>query len=303
MSTQQAQHPAPLTTEGLQARGAVARTRGERRTVVRFDHVTKRFSETVRGLDDVSLDIERGDITVLLGLSGSGKSTFLRHVDGLQQPTSGTVQVLGENIERADSRTLRGMRRRIGFIFQDFNLVGPLSVLENVCAGRLGSLRGPRLTLMMYPKQVRREALEQLDRVGMADRAYQRADTLSGGQQQRVAIARALIQRPEILLADEPVASLDPVSSRGVIDLISRISREEELTVICSLHQVETAMGFADRIVGLRSGRIVMDQEAAGITRDEVLTIYSKVADVPDYPDFDEPAGAHEIDPSEFRND
>ncbi|WP_081684158.1 phosphonate ABC transporter ATP-binding protein [Granulicoccus phenolivorans] len=265
-------------------------------TVVRFDHVTKQFNPQVRGLDDVSVEIARGEITVLLGLSGSGKSTFLRHVNGLQQPTSGHINVLGQAMEHASKPTLRSMRRRIGFIFQDFNLVGPMSVLENVCTGRLGALKGPRLGLMFYPKQVRQEALEQLERVGLVDRAYQRADTLSGGQQQRVAIARALIQHPDILLADEPVASLDPVSSRGVIELLQQISREKSLTVICSLHQVEIALNFGDRIIGLRSGKVVMDERTAEVGRDEVLSIYSKVSDVPDYPDFSESAGAVEVD-------
>ena len=253
-------------------------------TVVAFEHVTKAFTESVKGLDDVTLDVRRGEITVLLGLSGSGKSTFLRHVNGLHLPTSGQITCLGKRIDTASERELRRVRRRIGFIFQSFDLVGEMSVWENVCAGQLGSLRGPRLTLLTYPKSVRRDALEQLERVGLADRAYQRADTLSGGQQQRVAIARALIQRPEILLADEPVASLDTVSSQQVIDLLSRISREENLTILCSLHQVELAMGFADRLVGLRAGRVVLDQRTKEIAESDVLRIYSQVSAVPDHP-------------------
>lgn len=256
-----------------------------RRTVVRFEAVTKQFTPVVRGLDDVSVDLREGEITALLGLSGSGKSTFLRHVDGLHRPTRGTITCLGQRIDTAGERELREVRRDIGFIFQSFNLVGPMSVLENVCSGRLGSLRGPRLTLMTYPRSVRRAALEQLDRVGLADRAYQRADTLSGGQQQRVAIARALIQQPKILLADEPVASLDPVSSRQVMDLLSQIRREENLTIICSLHQVELAMGFADRLIGLMAGRVVLDERSESIAESDILRIYSQVAAVPDYPD------------------
>ncbi|MBB1020048.1 phosphonate ABC transporter ATP-binding protein [Dietzia sp. E1] len=240
--------------------------------------VSRRFSPDVLGLDNVSLEFRTGEVTVLLGLSGSGKSTLLRHINGLQQPTSGQVTVLGRSMETATARQLRAARRDIGFIFQDFNLVGAMSVLENVCTGRLGSLRGPRLSLMSYPRQVRRDALEQLDRVGLADRAHQRADTLSGGQQQRVAIARALIQKPRILLADEPVASLDPRSAGQVIDLIARIAREEDLTVICSLHQVELALSFADRIVGLRTGQVVMDRRAAQIDASEALMIYEQVS-------------------------
>lgn len=244
---------------------------------VRLENVTKDFGGT-KGLDDVSVAFESERVTVLLGLSGSGKSTLLRHINGLQQPTSGRVIVRGEAVERASGRTLKALRREIGFIFQHFHLVGSMSVLENVCTGTLGGLRGPRLTLMSYPKAIRREAYDQLERVGLADRAYQRADTLSGGQQQRVAIARALVQRPKILLADEPVASLDPVSAAQVMELITRISREESLTVVCSLHQVQTALTHADRIVGLRAGQIVLDRATADIGREEALSIYDSVA-------------------------
>lgn len=245
-----------------------------------LESVSRRFGPDVLGLDDVSLRFRTGEVSVLLGLSGSGKSTLLRHINGLQRPTSGRVTVLGRRMDSAGTRELRTARREIGFVFQDFNLVGSMSVLENVCTGRLGSLRGPRLSLLSYPRAVRREALEQLDRVGLADRAHQRADTLSGGQQQRVAIARALIQKPRVLLADEPVASLDPRSAAQVIELIARIAREEELTVICSLHQVELALSFADRIVGLRTGQVVMDRPAAGIGASEALMIYEQVAAV-----------------------
>lgn len=251
----------------------------QRRYAVELTNVTKRFSPTVLGLDSVSAGFELGKVSVLLGLSGSGKSTLLRHINGLQRPSEGQINVLGEQIEKLGDGDLRKIRRRIGFIFQNFHLVGPMSVLENVCTGKLGALRGPRLSLMMYPRSVRVEAMEQLERVGLADRAFQRADTLSGGQQQRVGIARALIQRPEILLADEPVASLDPVSSAQVIELIKRISREENLTVICSLHQVELALAFSDRVIGLQAGRVVLDRETASIDRQEALQIYSKVAE------------------------
>lgn len=247
---------------------------------VQLDHVTKDFGGGVLGLNDVNVGFKTGEITVLLGLSGSGKSTLLRHINGLHAPTSGNVRVLGQDIASLGKKSLRGLRRDIGVIFQSFNLVGPMSVLENVCTGQLGSLKGPRLSLMMYPKHVRREALEKLDRVGLADRAYQRADTLSGGQQQRVAIARALMQHPKVLLADEPVASLDPVSSVDVINLLRQISEEDNLTVISSLHQVQLAIEFADRVIGLRGGSMVLDQSTEGLTADEASKIYSSVAGV-----------------------
>lgn len=247
---------------------------------VRFTGVTKRFSPTVLGLDDVTVEFPPNEVTVLLGLSGSGKSTLLRHINGLHRPTSGSVNVLGTDVGKASEAELRRLRSRIGFIFQSFNLVGPMSVLENVCTGRLGSLKGPRIGLFSYPKSVKHDALDQLERVGLADRAFQRADTLSGGQKQRVAIARALIQRPEVLLADEPVASLDPVSSKQVTDLITRISREENLTVIATLHQVQLAMEFSDRIIGLQAGQVVLDRSTGTIDRGEALAIYERVSAV-----------------------
>lgn len=249
---------------------------------VQLSDVTKDFGGGVLGLDDVRVGFRTGGVTVLLGLSGSGKSTLLRHINGLQTPTSGTVRVLGHDLADLKGRQLRELRRDIGVIFQSFNLIGPMSVLENVCTGRLGSLNGPRLSLMMYPGKVRREALENLDRVGLADRAHQRADTLSGGQQQRVAIARALMQHPKVLLADEPVASLDPVSSRDVINLLRRISAEDDLTVISSLHQVQLAIDFADRIIGLRSGKVVLDQGTAGLSAEQASRIYSSVSGMDD---------------------
>lgn len=259
---------------------------------VQLDHVTKDFGGGVLGLDDVNLGFRTGGISVLLGLSGSGKSTLLRHINGLHSPTSGKVRVLGEDMDRLRRSELKAVRRDIGVIFQSFNLVGPMSVLENVCAGALGSLRGPRITLMMYPKALRREALEKLDRVGLADRAYQRADTLSGGQQQRVAIARALMQHPKVLLADEPVASLDPVSARDVIDLLRQISAEDDLTVVASLHQVQLAIDFADRIIGLRTGRVVLDRETAGLSAEEASQIYSSVSGMDTAAEAGERAGA-----------
>jgi phosphonate transport system ATP-binding protein len=248
---------------------------------VRFDGVTKQFGPEIRGLDDVTMTVRRGEIAVLLGLSGSGKSTLLRHVDGLQRPSSGTVTVLGTDVGRAGSGELRRLRTRVGFIFQQFHLVGRLSVLENVCSGALGRLRGPRLGLFTYPKELRREALGQLDRVGLLDRAFQRADTLSGGQQQRVAVARALMQRPEILLADEPVASLDPESSAQVMQLIREISAERGLTVLCSLHQVSLALSWGDRVIGMRAGRAVLDTPVAALDAGDTMALYAKVGAAP----------------------
>jgi phosphonate transport system ATP-binding protein len=246
-------------------------------TVVELAGVGKRFDPDVVALDDVSLDVRAGEVVVLLGLSGSGKSTLLRHVNGLHRPTTGAVRVLGSDVGTAGGTELRRLRTRIGFVFQQFHLVGSASVLENVCTGALGALRGPRLGLLGYPRRVRQAALEQLDRVGLADQRFQRADTLSGGQQQRVAVARALLQRPRILLADEPVASLDPESSAQVMQLIADVSREDDLTVLCSLHQVEVALSFGQRIIGLRAGRVVLDRPVAEVDRAGAMAVYSAV--------------------------
>lgn len=248
-----------------------------RERVVSLNGVTKQFGTTT-ALSDVSLTIERGHIVVLLGLSGSGKSTLLRYLDGLEVPTSGSVEVLGHDVTSLRGTALRSLRSRIGFIFQQFELVPSLTVLENVLTGALASIRGPRFGLFGYSRARKLAALEHLDRVGLLDRAYQRADTLSGGQQQRVAIARALMQDPEILLADEPVASLDPESSDQVMALIREIAADRGLTVVCSLHQVDLAITWADRIVGLRHGRTVLDLPTAHLNKSQVMEIYGRVA-------------------------
>jgi len=247
-------------------------------TVIRIEHLRKEFDHgRVVALDDVSLEIPAGQLLVIIGLSGSGKSTLLRHLNRLHEPTSGRIEVLGHDLGTAGRRELRQLRRDVGFVFQQFNIVGRLSALENVLSGALGRLRGPRYGVLSYPASFRRAALEQLDRVGLADRAFQRTDTLSGGQQQRVAIARTLMQQPRIVLADEPVASLDPEISGQVMEVLFRVTSEDRLTVVTSLHQVELALGWAQRMVGLRDGRLVLDRDANGLTTDEVMTVYHRL--------------------------
>ncbi len=244
---------------------------------IRAVDIDKTFPNGTRALKNVSIDVPEQQMLSLVGLSGSGKSTFLRIVNGLLPATSGEMQVLGTHMENANRHQTRRIRRDVGFVFQQFGLVGRLTAIENVLTGALGRLRFPRFGVISYPLSLRRQALEQLDRVGMADYAFQRADTLSGGQMQRVAIARSLLQEPKILLADEPVASLDPESSQQVMEVVFRIVREDHLTVIVTLHQVELARGWADRIVGLRDGEVVMDRFTSDITDDEIRDVYKRV--------------------------
>lgn len=248
---------------------------------VKTSNLTKIYGDK-KALAGVDLEVMPGEMVVLLGLSGSGKSTFLRHIDALERPTSGEVQVLGTDLSKLSGRGLRQLRSKVGFVFQQFELVPSLTALENVLTGALSTLRGPRLGLAMYPRRLRLKALETLERVGLLEWAYARADTLSGGQQQRVAIARALMQEPEILLADEPVASLDPESSVVVMELMKEIAAERNLTVLCSLHQVDLALSWADRIVGLRHGSVVLDTPTAGLSRESVMEIYGQLAPVPE---------------------
>jgi phosphonate transport system ATP-binding protein len=222
----------------------------------------------------VDLTVRRGEIVGVLGPSGSGKSTLLRHFNGLTRPDAGELRVLGVDVASAHGSGLRALRRRIGVVFQQFNLVGRLTVAENVLTGALGRVRGPRYGIVTWPKSFRREAMEHLDRVGLADRAYQRTASLSGGQQQRVAIARALMQGPELVLADEPVASLDPESAASVMDLLVRVCREDGLTVVCTLHQVELALRWTRRVVVLRDGAVVLDEPTAVLDSTRLRALY-----------------------------
>lgn len=244
--------------------------------IVTLTGLTKDFGRT-RALNGVNLTVVKGEVVVLLGLSGSGKSTLLRHIDGLEKPTQGGVIVLGESVPSLRPKDLRKLRGRVAMIFQQFELVPSLTVVENVLTGALARVNGPRLGLAMWPKSLRREALTHLERVGLLHRAYNRADQLSGGQQQRVAIARALMQNPEVLLADEPVASLDPESAGVVMNLIREIAAERGLTVVCSLHQVDLALDWGDRIIGLRHGELVLDTPATGLSKAQVMEIYGRV--------------------------
>src|SRR5699024_1998306 len=193
-------------------------------------------------LQDLNLHVDPGEFLALVGPSGAGKSTLLRLLNGGHTPTSGRVEILGTVPASCNRPKLRALRARIGFVFQQFGLVGRLTSMENVLMGTLGRLTLPRYGISTYPKDLREKALENLERVGLAEHRFQRCHTLSGGQQQRVAIARMLMQNAEVVLADEPVASLDPAASLSVLETLKEVSAPDGLTVICSLHQVELAL-------------------------------------------------------------
>ncbi len=230
-------------------------------------HLTKSFGDR-RALDDVSLAIADGEMVALIGASGSGKSTLLRHVPGFVAADAGSVRVCGRTMQ-ADGLIAPGIRRerwRVGFVFQQFNLVGRLPVIVNVMVGLLHRATWWRRLLMRFTLDERRDALRALEAVGIAETAWQRASTLSGGQQQRAALARCLVQNAELVLADEPIASLDPESSRKVMELLATLNRRHACTVLVSLHQVEFAIRYCPRTIALRAGRVVYDGPSSRLT-------------------------------------
>ena len=239
--------------------------------------VGKRYGGTA-ALEDVSFRVEPGEFVALLGPSGAGKSTLFRCVTRLVAADAGRVEVLGREMAGLGGRALREARRDIGLIFQQFNLIGRVSAIDNVLAGRMGHAPTWRVALRRFAAADRQIALAALDRVGLLERAYQRADSLSGGQQQRVAIARVLAQRARLVLADEPVASLDPQAAENVLGALRAIAREEGIAVLCALHQVELARRFADRVVALRGGRRMLDAAAAAFDDRAFEALYGAAA-------------------------
>ena len=221
--------------------------------------VTKVFAGGTKALDGVSLDVDEGEMVAVLGPSGGGKSTLFQCIIRLAEPTAGRISVGGVDILALRGRQLAKMRRRIGMVFQQYNLAQRLSALDNVLAGRIAEAPLWRVLSRTFTSGDRELAMSCLDRVGMADYAHQRAGSLSGGQQQRVAIARALCQQPRLLIADEPVSSLDPESANQVMEVLSTINERDGITVLCSLHQVHLAQSYAPRIVGLNNGKITAD--------------------------------------------
>jgi phosphonate transport system ATP-binding protein len=244
--------------------------------ILRVEHLTKVYEDGTRALSDVSFEVARGEFLVIIGLSGSGKSTLLRCINRLVTPTSGRGWVDGRDASRDG---LREIRRGIGMVFQQFNLVRRASVLTNVLAGRLGYVP-PAWSLGNYfPAPVVDRAMQNLERVGIADKAFGRASALSGGQQQRVGIARALMQEPRIILADEPVASLDPALSHSILKYLEDLNRKDGITILCSLHFLSLARRYGTRILALKDGRIVFDGRPGDIDEARFRAIYGEQAE------------------------
>jgi phosphonate transport system ATP-binding protein len=225
--------------------------------MLEIKHLTKVYDDGTVALDDVSFTVEDGEFLVIIGLSGSGKSTLLRCTNRLIDPTAGQMILDGEDITHIRGNKLRLLRRKIGMIFQHFNLVKRSSVTMNVLSGRLGYVNPGSSLLYRFSQEDRDKGMAALEMVGIADQAKKRADELSGGQQQRVGIARALMQDPKMILADEPVASLDPVLAHTILGYLEKLNKERKITIICSLHYLDLVQRYATRVIGLRDGKIV----------------------------------------------
>lgn len=241
---------------------------------IRLEHVNHQYSGGSKALSDINLSLNAEQFTVLIGPSGAGKSTLMRVLNGLVRPTTGTVWVEDVPITQIPESRVRLERRRIGMVFQQFNLVRRLSALENVLLGRLGFMPTWKSTLRQYSRSDRELAMGLLERVGLADHAWQRADTLSGGQQQRVGIARALAQQPRLILADEPISALDPKSAEGVMDLLRDIQEKDGIAVIANLHFLDTVREYAGRVIALKKGAVVFDGKPEELTEAVTRKLY-----------------------------
>ncbi|MCA1777604.1 MAG: phosphonate ABC transporter ATP-binding protein [Loktanella sp.] len=241
--------------------------------MLRIEGLGRRFGD-VSALQDVSLSIDTGEFIGVIGRSGAGKSTLLRLLNRLIEPSSGLITFDDEDVTAKRGRALQDWRRRAAMIFQQFNLIDRLSVLDNVLVGRVAAVPRWRSWSMAWPLADRAMAIEALDRLDMTDHALKRADQLSGGQQQRVAIARALVQKPQLILADEPVASLDPRSTEAVMDALAQINREDGLTVLCNLHHIGLARQYCRRIIGISAGCVVFDGPVEALDDAAIRLIY-----------------------------
>ncbi|MGX7041808.1 phosphonate ABC transporter ATP-binding protein [Leuconostoc lactis] len=244
--------------------------------MIKFEHVSKTYPNGVKGLQDINLEIQDGEFIGIIGMSGAGKSTLIRTINRLNNITEGQLTVDGIEISTLKGQTLRQYRRKVGMIFQSYNLVPRISVLKNVMSSLVPDMPFWRVLFGVFSKTEKIRALEALDRMSMLDKAFVRTDQLSGGQQQRVSLARTLTQNPSVLLADEPVAALDPVTAHEVMDDFKRINQELGQTVLINIHHVDLALEYTQRIIGIRAGRIVYDGPASGINQATLDLIYSK---------------------------
>ncbi len=247
--------------------------------MLEITNLSKVYEGNVLALDRVSFKAKQGEFMAVIGLSGSGKSTLLRCINRLVEPTDGQIVWNGVDITDASQDEMRRIRRKIGMVFQHFNLVSRSRVLTNVLSGRLGYVNPVMSLANRFPKEDVEMAMRQMARVGITDQAFKRADELSGGQQQRVGIARAMMQEPEMILADEPVASLDPVLAHSIMQYLEKINKEDGVTIICSLHFLDLVHRYADRAIALNEGKLMFDGTPAEIDDEKFKEIYGKEAE------------------------
>ncbi len=247
--------------------------------MIQFKNVNKTYPNGYQALEDISLDIAQGEFVAIIGLSGAGKSTLIRAINKMHDISSGSLMVDGVDVSTLSGKALRKFRRNIGMIFQSFNLITRTSVLNNVLTASVPELPLWRSVLGVYPQKDKIAALEALDKVGILEKAYVRVDQLSGGQQQRVALARTLAQNPSIILADEPVAALDPVTAKQVMDDFTRINKDFNISVLINIHHVDLALEYADRVIGIRAGKIVYDGPSAQVDEAVLDRIYKGSAE------------------------
>lgn len=238
-------------------------------------NLTKCYKQGTYAVNDISFEVKQGEFVAIIGASGSGKSTILRCINRMIEPTKGSILFEGKEITGLGGKRFREVRRKIGMIFQHYNLVYRLTVMQNVMHGRLGYMNTFEGVFSLYNEEDKRNALKLLGKVGLSDFAYNRASELSGGQKQRVGIIRALMQEPSLLLCDEPIASLDPGSSKIIMDTIKKLATESNIACIVNLHQVQVAKEYASRIIGIRDGRIVFDDVPARLTNEMIEDIYN----------------------------
>jgi len=244
--------------------------------LIKFDNVNKIYPNGLHALKHINLEIEQGEFVAIIGLSGAGKSTLLRTINKMHDITDGTLNVNGQDVKSLKGKELRKFRRKLGMVFQSFNLVTRTTVIRNVLTSRVPDMPLWKSILGVYSKEDKIIALEALDKVGILDKAYVRADQLSGGQQQRVALARTLAQNPEVILADEPVAALDPITAGQVMDDFKKINQEMDISVLINIHHVDLALKYCDRVVGIKAGEIVYDGPSKDVNGEILKHIYGR---------------------------